>query len=449
MNANANVAAASTLGGAAGCELAQLTDGELLASTRRLVGVSNRVLAALLAHLAEVEARGVHRTRACSSLYTYCIYELRFSEDAASRRVCAARLVKRFPLLLDAIANGELHLTGLLMLGPYLTAENQLEVLARAKHRTKKELAKLVRLLDPLPDVPARIEPLGPELAQGVSGNLNPSWRDFVQSMCPRRDLLAGERPRDWANDSFESAGPLGQDELTETPSATEATVESSADALARVESLQPQRYKVQFTAGEEYVTLVERAKALLSHSLPDASLEDIHFRAMQALVATLEKRAYGGPAGGQKRAEAEPAVERESAPWPDASLASTSGDTESARSHENDHGSKDCAAKPRRRGRYIPATERRAVFKRDEGRCSYIDAGGQRCRETSRLEIHHLQAFARGGAHSAANLALRCVAHNALAAEEDFGRPFCERQRDSLSHERFAESTATAHRSD
>src|ERR1051325_1065087 len=98
-----------------------LSDAELLAGTRRLVGRSNQLLAELLAHLGEVEARGIHRTRACSSLYTYCIYELRFSEDEAFRRVAAARLARRFPAALDAVASGELHLTGLLMLGPHLT----------------------------------------------------------------------------------------------------------------------------------------------------------------------------------------------------------------------------------------------------------------------------------------------------------------------------------------
>ena len=128
----------------------QLSDGDLLASTRGLVGKSNQLLAALLAHLAEVETRGLHRSRACSSLYAYCIYELRFSEDAAFRRVAAARLVKRFPALLQAVANGELHLTGLLMLAPYFTPQNQLELLARAKFRTKKELGLLVRALETL-----------------------------------------------------------------------------------------------------------------------------------------------------------------------------------------------------------------------------------------------------------------------------------------------------------
>ena len=96
--------------------LADVSNEELLRRTRQLVGKSNQVFAALLEHLAEVEARGVHRTRSCTSLYTYCIYELRFSEDAAARRAGAARVVKRFPAVLDAIAKGELHLTGLLLL---------------------------------------------------------------------------------------------------------------------------------------------------------------------------------------------------------------------------------------------------------------------------------------------------------------------------------------------
>ena len=50
--------------------LAQLTDASLHSETKRLVGNSNGLTAQLLAHLGEVEARGIHRERACSSLYT-------------------------------------------------------------------------------------------------------------------------------------------------------------------------------------------------------------------------------------------------------------------------------------------------------------------------------------------------------------------------------------------
>ena len=75
--------------------LEDIPDEALLATVRRLTARSNVALAELLAHLGEVERRGIHRERACASLYTYCIYELRMSEDAAFRRAKAARLVRR------------------------------------------------------------------------------------------------------------------------------------------------------------------------------------------------------------------------------------------------------------------------------------------------------------------------------------------------------------------
>src|SRR5690606_21073672 len=106
------------------------------------------------------------------------------------------RLVRKFPALLDAVASGELHLTCLLLLGPHLTDENLRDVLQLAKHRSKREIAKLVRRLDPLPDVLARIEPLGP--ANDRRFLRNPTWNEFMDALCPVRHLAPGERPRDW-----------------------------------------------------------------------------------------------------------------------------------------------------------------------------------------------------------------------------------------------------------
>jgi hypothetical protein len=161
--------------------LAHLSDAELLTRTLCLVGKSNQILATLLEHLAEVEARGLHRQKACASLYTYCIYELRFSEDAAARRSSAAKLARRFPAILSAVARSEIHLTGLLLLGPHLTDENHLKLLSLAKFRTKKEILKLIRRLAPLPVVPDRMEPLGAQ----PGSQLNPTWSEFVESLCP------------------------------------------------------------------------------------------------------------------------------------------------------------------------------------------------------------------------------------------------------------------------
>jgi 5-methylcytosine-specific restriction endonuclease McrA len=412
--------------------LAHLSDDELLANTRRLVGKSNQLFAALLVHLAEVEARGIHRARRCASLYTYCIYELRFSEDAAARRSSAARLVKEFPLLFDAIANGELHLTGLLMLGPHLTPENHVEVLARAKFRTKKELARLVRELNPLPEVPDLIEPLGPTLKLATN---NPSWENYVQSLCPPvRELVPGERPRDWANDGCPGSDGVEADLNDST------VAEPSPAALAREllppapaelpPATGPQQYQMQFSTTEEHVQLVERAKSLLAREQPGAALGELHIQAMRLLVAALEKKKFAvtdRPQKSLKDAASEAdhkLIDESAAEQPPAAL----------------RPSRDDASSPRRRvSRHVPAAERREVFRRDGGRCSYVDSRGERCCEARYLELHHLKPFARGGANVASNLTLRCGAHNALAAEEDFGRERIVRRRDSLSHQSWA----------
>ena len=140
--------------------LAQLSDENLHGEVKRLVGRANTLTAELLAHLGELEARGIHRERACSSLYTYCVYELCMSEDEAQRRCRAARLARQFPVLLAMLAEASLHLTGLLLIGPHLTSENQSELLARVRFRTKREIERIVGELAPAPELPARIEVL-------------------------------------------------------------------------------------------------------------------------------------------------------------------------------------------------------------------------------------------------------------------------------------------------
>jgi 5-methylcytosine-specific restriction endonuclease McrA len=72
-------------------------------------------------------------------------------------------------------------------------------------------------------------------------------------------------------------------------------------------------------------------------------------------------------------------------------------------------------------RTRYVPAAVRRDVWVRDEGRCAFVGTHG-RCHERSFLELHHVEPFAEGGATTAANLQLRCRAHNAYEAMLYFG---------------------------
>jgi len=160
----------------------------------------------------------------------------------------------------------------------------------------------------------------------------------------------------------------------------------------------------VQFTATEEYVALLERARDLLSHAVPSRSLEEVHLRAMRCLVAELEKRKYA--VTDKPRPSRAPAATNIEAPAGEPKL------------------------RPRWQGRFIPAEVRRAIWERDHGQCTYVDERGVRCRETAFLELHHEEPHALGGPPTAENLCLRCKAHNALAAEEDFGREFIEHKK-------------------
>jgi hypothetical protein len=363
------------------------------------------------------------------------------------------------------------------------------------------KLGKLVRELHPLPLVPDLIEPLRP-LPRSLR---RPTWEQFVSAYAPPvRELPAGQRPSDWANDmdeaivereapsgrratperdanlegdeNLESGDHLERDanlergekferETSVVDEAEGAGVESVSSAsglpaLARVERswmarppvTGPQQYQVQFSTTEEHVILIERAKGLLARDAPGKSLGELHLRAIRLLVSALEKQKFAvteRPRKKATRAMAPDAMRRmangvQPAPLGAtlAAASTTQGVTpepiprsaNSLNSGANELFPPSIA--PRERGRHIPAEVRRAAFERDGGRCTYVDERGERCRETGGLELHHRQAFGKRGPHTVENLTLHCSAHNALAAELDFGREHMAVRRESRRHE-------------
>jgi len=393
-------------------DLVQLTDASLHSELKRLTGSANTLTAQLLAHLGEVEARGIHRERACSSLYTYCVYELRMSEDEAQRRCRAARLARQFPILLEMLAEASLHLTGILLIGPHLTHENCAELLARARFRTKREIERRVAEVAPGHEMPSRIVPLCragaaderiSPLGDDVPGALawpRSTWAAYVQGLAGAvRQMEAGcdagqAPPRALEEESTSRAARLGGEAGTRTPAVPSAPRVRSTRPTAAASPVEP-RYRVQFTADQAYLDLLEEARNLLQHELPTRDLVAVQRRALELLVQKLRQRKYA-------------ASER---PRPKASKPASA--TRSA-----DH------------SRYSPTDVRRNIWRRDEARCAYVDARGQRCREQAGLEFHHQQPHARGGPPSLGNVALRCRAHNTLAAEQDFGREVIRKKR-------------------
>ena len=64
-------------------------------------------------------------------------------------------------------------------------------------------------------------------------------------------------------------------------------------------------------------------------------------------------------------------------------------------------------------KGRYIPASVKRDVWRRDTGRCAFVAPDGTRCGSEQGVEFHHIQPYAVGGDETIDNIQLRCRAHN------------------------------------
>lgn len=156
----------------------------------------------------------------------------------------------------------------------------------------------------------------------------------------------------------------------------------------ASIEPLSVSRYKVQFTASAELRRRIERATDLMRHRNPTGDLAIVVERALDLLIAQLEKERLGTTKRPASRA----------------------------------------AARTTRPG-YVTKAIRREVFERDGEQCSFVDAEGRRCSSTAFLELDHAQPRALGGAGEKDNLRVLCRAHNRRMAERAFGRDHVEAQ--------------------
>ena len=106
----------------------------------------------LLAYLAEFEARKLYLPAGYSSMFAFCVGELHLSEDATATRLQVARLATRFPTILDALAEGRLHLDAVVLLAPHLDEHTVDELLAAATHKSGDEILRLLAERFPGPD---------------------------------------------------------------------------------------------------------------------------------------------------------------------------------------------------------------------------------------------------------------------------------------------------------
>src|SRR5688572_20385046 len=378
--------------------LSRHTNAELLHALRSLVARDRVTTAALLAHLAEVDARGLHVAQGYSSLFVYCVDGLGFSEDVAWKRIQAARAARRFPVLFDALADGRLHLTAVGLLAPHLEPANVDELVAAATHARKAGIEQFLsrrfpRMEARVPGIPA-VRSAPPETVPQLGPADEPS---------PAQVPV----PTPWTNVDavFTGSTSNGVAPKPAEPAPAQAPLSTpwtNVDAVDDRADLAPALHVLRVTIGQETRDKLERARSLLRHSIPDGDVAAILDRALDALIERCEKRKAA--ATGRPRP--------------------TSRSTAS--------------------NRHVPAPVRRAVWRRDEGRCTFVGVDGRRCGSRDFLEFDHVDPVARGGAATVERMRLRCRTHNQHEAERVFGARFMKEKRVSRrAVERAGRATA------
>jgi 5-methylcytosine-specific restriction endonuclease McrA len=304
-------------------------------------------------------------------MFAYCVGELHLSEDAAFKRIQAARIARQFPVIFEAVADGRLNLTAVVLLRPCLTRETVDELLAAATHRSKSEIERLLAERFPQPDLPACLQVI-PSTSLALS----------VEQV---------------ALGQVERAAGVMEVQLVPEP------VETFVDR-PRVKPLSPHRFALQVTIEQSTHDKLRHAQALLGRECATGDVARVLDRALDALIAQLEKRRFAATAK-PRRAQRRVTQDR----------------------------------------RHVPAHVKATVWERDGGQCTFVSNTGRRCPARDRLEFDHVNEFARGGSSNVANIRLLCRAHNQYQAERTFGAGFMGDKRRAAAEKRTAEKARAA----
>ena len=163
------------------------------------------------------------------------------------------------------------------------------------------------------------------------------------------------------------------------------------------VKPLRPELRRLNVTVSADFIAELEQVRAALSHKCPNGDFESVVREAFRLVLERDRKR---------KALTDRPR-------------------TQSKALGEND--------------RYVPAAAKRAVWERDQGRCTWPMGDGDVCGSTHRLEFDHDLEVALGGKPTIGNIRLLCKSHNLMKAERHFGRDFMAKFRKGRSAERDA----------
>jgi hypothetical protein len=335
------------------------------------------------------------------------------------------------------LATGELSLSVAALLEPYLSDDNQSDLLAAVAGQSVRHARERLAERFPRPDAPSCVRKLpatsakagakaedrtGTPTAAGaaavaagaafadaaVTGTSGQQQTKAVEQTAAeaRTAAVAGrETPATDLQDGLGPEGALGGNAAF--------ALRASTRRASRVEPLSADRYRVQFTAGPALKQKLELARDWMRHRNPDGEFAPIIDAALDALLERLKKQRFGGTSRRPKSASSsssssEGSLSSEDLPVPTSmGLASNPLSTAAAQ---------------------VGRATRRKVSERDGLCCSWVGEGGKRCASRAWLEFDHHVPRGKGGGAEEGNVRLLCRAHNQLSAELHYGRRHMER---------------------
>ncbi len=255
-----------------------MTTREWTSRIKTLASRERGALTDLLVALAEFDSHHVYRQLGFASLFDFLTREVGLSRGSAYYRQVAARLLRRFPEVVQPLRDGRLCLWSAVELSKVMTEVNRVDVLPRFFHCSKQEARQVVVELLPAEKVPTRT------VVTGARTSTDPDGR--------------GVTPPEAT--PVESSGAVQPVELDRThPGGGMAGQAGSpgfrvADPRRRRTTLDPlsaRASRIHITVSREFLALLERARAGESHRNPGATDDQILRLALEALLEKQSRR--------------------------------------------------------------------------------------------------------------------------------------------------------------
>jgi 5-methylcytosine-specific restriction endonuclease McrA len=239
-----------------GYSRSQLSDEALLHQLKKSISRDRVNTAALLADLAEVDARKLYLPAGHPSMYAYCVAELGLCEQAAFKRIRAARTARAFPAIFAAVADGRLNLSGVILLAPFLNEETADDLLTAVMHKRRSEIEQILAERFPSSEVLPMIHAL-----PGAGDQLSPGTVETDREVAQR--AVGGSAP---------------------------ARIEPLHSKVAPIAA---ERFAVQVTVSKATRDKLRYAQCLLGHRIPNGDLAEVLDRVLDLAIGQLEKQKF------------------------------------------------------------------------------------------------------------------------------------------------------------